>query len=207
MSPTWRRWRRPRSSGLQGEYEQLRGALTPAVRSVLDRATSSRPRRRFPDAAAFGRALTEALGVHGGPLDDLPAIENPYKGLRAFGAADAGDFFGRRAAGRAAHRPARRPAGVARTFRRRRRPERERQVERRPRRAAPGAGERRAADVGGLVPVEMTPAAHPFEQLEAALTGVAADPPTRCSTCSWRPAAFVEPSPRSFPTTRASCCW
>ena len=32
---------------------------------------------------------------HLAAMIDLPDMENPYKGLRAFGEADAADFFGR----------------------------------------------------------------------------------------------------------------
>ncbi|MGH9270651.1 MAG: protein kinase domain-containing protein, partial [Ilumatobacteraceae bacterium] len=82
-------------TGLTGEYEQVRGALPPAVRTLLDRATASDPARRYSDAATFGLALTDALGIPEIPLLDDAGVENPYKGLRAFGAADAGDYFGR----------------------------------------------------------------------------------------------------------------
>ncbi len=80
---------------MSGEYEQVRGALAPGVRAVLDRATAADPARRYADVAAFGQALTDALGAPASPLLDDTGIENPYKGLRAFGPADAGEFFGR----------------------------------------------------------------------------------------------------------------
>jgi DNA-binding SARP family transcriptional activator/ABC-type glycerol-3-phosphate transport system substrate-binding protein len=163
-------------TGLGGDYEQVRGALTPAVRGVLDRATAADPARRYSDAAAFGRALIEALGALDVPLLDDAGVENPYKGLRAFGPADAGEFFGR-----------------------------ERLVERLVARLGePGVRGRFVAVVGpsgsgkssavqaGLLPAlamgalpmsadwfctEMTPAAHPFEQLETALLRVASEAP------------------------------
>ena len=163
-------------TGVCGDYESVRGALSPAVRGVLDRATASDPARRYTDAVAFGRALTESLGVPDMPLLDDTAIENPYKGLRAFAAADAGDFFGR-----------------------------ERLVERLVARlGAPGTRGRFLAVVGpsgsgkssvvraGLVPalargalpssanwfrIEMAPAPHPVEQLDSALTRIATNPP------------------------------
>jgi ABC-type glycerol-3-phosphate transport system substrate-binding protein len=164
-------------AGLNGEYEQIRGALSPAVRTVLDRATAPDPGRRYADAAALARALIDALGTPATPVLHSAAIENPYKGLRPFGAADAGDFFGR-----------------------------ERLVERLiARLGEPGSRGRFVAVVGpsgsgkssvvraGLLPalaqgalamsaewfrVEMTPAPHPFEQLEAALVHVATEAPT-----------------------------
>jgi DNA-binding SARP family transcriptional activator/tRNA A-37 threonylcarbamoyl transferase component Bud32 len=163
-------------TGLRGDYERVRGALSPAVRGVLDRATATDPARRYSDAVAFGQALTESLGVPALPLLDDARIENPYKGLRAFTAADAGDFFGR-----------------------------ERLVERLVARLGePGTRGRFVAVVGpsgsgkssvvraGLMPalargalplsanwfrIEMTPAPHPFEQLDSALTTVATNPP------------------------------
>ena len=164
-------------SGLTGDYEAVRGALPATVRTVLDRATDRDPLRRYSSAAVFGQALTEALGVAPSELLDDAAIENPYKGLRAFAAADAADFFGR-----------------------------ERLVERLiARLGEPGIRGRFVAVVGpsgsgkssavraGLMPalaagalpmsqdwfrVEMTPAPHPFEELEAALSQVAIETPT-----------------------------
>jgi hypothetical protein len=64
------------------------------------------PRDRFDDAPALLRALHRAVGaedvvaLHTGGGDGVPADatvppRNPYKGLRAFAEADAGDFFGR----------------------------------------------------------------------------------------------------------------
>jgi hypothetical protein len=161
---------------MDGEYVQIRGALAPGVRAVLDRATDGDPGRRYHDVTTFAGALAEALGAADAmPLDDVD-VENPYKGLRAFGAGDAGDFFGR-----------------------------ERLVERLiARLGAPGKRSRFVAVVGpsgsgkssvvraGLLPavdrgalpmsadwfrVTMTPAPHPFEELEAALLRIASDPP------------------------------
>ncbi len=163
-------------TGMTGDYEAVRGALPTTVRTVLDRATDRDPLRRYSSAAVFGQALTEALGVDPSGMLDESAIENPYKGLRAFGAADAADFFGR-----------------------------ERLVERLiARLGEPGIRGQFVAVVGpsgsgkssvvraGLVPalaagalpmsqdwfrVEMTPAPHPFEELEAALSRVAIEIP------------------------------
>ena len=188
-------------TGMGGEYEQVRGALAPAVRAVLDRATAADPARRYADVAAFGRALTEALGVTGTPLLDDTAIENPYKGLRAFGRRRRGRLLRAGTTRRTAHRPPRRTRHP-RTVRGRRRAERERQVERR---CEPGCCRRWRR---GALPmsadwfrVEMTPAPHPFEELEAALAAnrVATHRP-RCSTwCSPRGRA---PRRRSRPARR-----
>ncbi len=160
-------------TGMVGPVGQIRGALTPAVRRVVDRVTGDGPGSDAVDIAAFVADLREALGA--APTGDAPIVEveNPYKGLRAFDGADADNFFGR-----------------------------ERLVERLLARLADAAG-RFVAVVGpsgsgkssvvraGLLPavraggltgdwftVEMTPAPHPFESLEDALLGVAIDPPT-----------------------------
>src|SRR4029077_5080291 len=74
-------------TGLSGDYQAVRGALPAAVRTVLDRATDVDPLRRYSNAAVFGRALTEALGVAPIAVFDDAGIENPYKGLRSFAAA------------------------------------------------------------------------------------------------------------------------
>ena len=174
---------------------------------VLDRATATDPARRYADAAAFGRALTESLGVPGMPLLDDGAIENPYKGLRAFAAADAGDFFGR-----------------------------ERLVERLVARlGAPGTRGRFVAVVGpsgsgkssvvraGLVPalaqrgaaesadwfrIEMAPAPHPVRAARGGPHSGRDRPAERAArrTPGARRAAPGGPS-RAARTTTASCCW
>ena len=104
-------------------------------------------------------------------------IRNPYKGLRAFLEADAGDFFGREAVTRgssAAARRARRGRAVPRG-----------------RRARPGSGKSSVVRAGlvpalrrGAIPgserwfvIDVLPGAHPFRELETALLGVAVEPP------------------------------
>lgn len=80
---------------------------------VIERATQKDPEQRYPDVramyAAFHEAVSGTMGVAAsGSGDELQLIEldvgvvfdpatlvNPYKGLRAFEEADAGDFFGR----------------------------------------------------------------------------------------------------------------
>ena len=164
-------------SGLFGEIVQVRGALPPPVLRVIDRATAVDADHRYRDVAAFVAGMREAFG-------DVEAVEvgtglefdNPYKGLRSFDAADADAFFGR-----------------------------ERLVERLVARLGePGSRGRFVAVVGpsgsgkssvvnaGLLPairrgalplsenwftVAMTPAPHPFEELEEALLGIAVNPP------------------------------
>lgn len=146
------------------------------VADVLARATAEDVTRRFPDATSLAAALGAALGGRHLPLI-REETRNPYKGLRSFTEADAGDFFGRDAL-----------------------------VERLLARLAEDVeGSRFLAVVGpsgsgkssavraGLVPalrggaldassgwfyVEMTPGSHPLEELEAALLRVAVNPPT-----------------------------
>jgi WD40 repeat protein/DNA-binding SARP family transcriptional activator len=66
-----------------------------AVEDVIARATAKDPAQRYGDAAAFAAALRASLA--GEPRAAAAVVEarNPYKGLRAFAEADAGDFFGR----------------------------------------------------------------------------------------------------------------
>ncbi|HWM18254.1 MAG TPA: BTAD domain-containing putative transcriptional regulator, partial [Ilumatobacteraceae bacterium] len=169
-------------TGLSGEIAQIRGALPPPVLPVIDRATDVDATMRYGSVTAFATELQAALGgVTNGhrttPTARVVDVDNPYKGLRAFGVADAVDFHGR-----------------------------ERVVERLVTRLGqPGARGRFIAVVGpsgsgkssvvkaGLLPairrgalplsdswftIEMTPAPHPFEALEDALLGIAIDPPT-----------------------------
>ena len=164
-------------TGLHGEIGQIRGALAPTVLGVIDRATADDADERYPHVSEFVAALLQALG-----RDDAIApiasveVDNPYKGLRSFDAADAADFHGR-----------------------------DRLIDRLVARlGAPGLHGRFVAVVGpsgsgkssvvkaGLLPalrrgalpqsqqwftVELTPAPHPFEALEEALLRVAVDPP------------------------------
>jgi tRNA A-37 threonylcarbamoyl transferase component Bud32 len=149
------------------------GVPAPIAR-VLERATASDPDDRYVDAEAFVGAMQAAAGAGTAPIEtDAP---NPYKGLRAFEEADAGDFFGR-----------------------------ERLVERLLARLGDaGTRGRFLAVVGpsgcgkssvikaGIVPalrqgaipgsaewfvLEMSPGAHPYEALERALLHIAVHPP------------------------------
>ncbi len=168
-------------TGMSGEIGQIRGALPAQAMSVIDCATAVDPAMRYPTVDAFVAALHDAIGptVTGreDPATDLGAdLDNPYKGLRPFDAVDSDDFHGR-----------------------------ERLVERLIGRLGnPGIRGRFIAVVGpsgsgkssvvraGLLPalrhwavplsgswftIEMTPAPHPFEELEEALLGVAVNPP------------------------------
>ena len=59
-------------TGMCGEYEQVRGALAPARARCSTGPPPPIRLRRYPDVAAFGQALTDALGVTGSPLLDDP---------------------------------------------------------------------------------------------------------------------------------------
>jgi WD40 repeat protein len=76
-----------------------RDGLPQAVDYVIQRATAKNPDERYPDMLALAADLRNALLGEKAfyPMDDDAAIDNPYKGLRAFEEADAGDFFGREA--------------------------------------------------------------------------------------------------------------
>ncbi len=79
-------------------------SLPPAIENVIQRATAKEVAERHADVMALLAEIREALRGSGPALDtaeaqtpavDVEAIENPFKGLRAFGEADADDFFGR----------------------------------------------------------------------------------------------------------------
>jgi WD40 repeat protein/DNA-binding SARP family transcriptional activator len=63
-----------------------------AVDGVLRRATDPDPAHRYEDAAGFLADLRASLGEAPIPFVE---VRNPYKGLQAFGEADAADYFGR----------------------------------------------------------------------------------------------------------------
>ena len=79
---------------------------------VIGRATAKNPQERYPDILSMlvdiRRAMqpqstvadvlttqNEHTPPHIAAMIDLPDLENPYKGLRAFSEADSADFFGR----------------------------------------------------------------------------------------------------------------
>ena len=82
--------------------------LSPAIDTVIRRATAADPKQRFPHAvalaAAFRQAVTgealeteeqKARGVDSFSAGVEQGLRNPYKGLRPFEEADSSDFFGR----------------------------------------------------------------------------------------------------------------
>ena len=71
----------------------LAGRPPPPLAEVVVRATADDPDDRFPSVRDFTAAVEIALGAPSPHADNV--VENPYKGLRAFGEADVPDFFGR----------------------------------------------------------------------------------------------------------------
>ncbi len=154
---------------------RVRPEIPPAVDLVIARATAKDAGGRFADPLEFAAAFRGAIQGTGARLAATEELRNPYKGLRAFLEADAGDFFGRDVVTR-------------------------RLVERM---AEPGASARFLCIVGpsgsgkssvvkaGLVPalrrgviagselwyiVEMMPGPHPLRELDTALLSVATSP-------------------------------
>lgn len=163
-------------SGLDGEMVQVRGALSPFVREVLDRATTFGDAPSYPDIGAFAAEMRDAVGLSDVTSTEDEDLDNPYKGLRSFEAGDAANFFGR-----------------------------ERLIERLVARlgesgtrgrfvtlVGPSGSGKSSVVKAGLLPalrkdalplsaswftVSMTPAPHPFEELEDALRSIAIEPP------------------------------
>ncbi|HUU61039.1 MAG TPA: BTAD domain-containing putative transcriptional regulator, partial [Acidimicrobiia bacterium] len=73
--------------GIRAARPDVRGA----VDTVLRRATDLDPACRYRDATGFLDDFRRAVGQEPAPAGEL---RNPYKGLRAFGEADAPDFYG-----------------------------------------------------------------------------------------------------------------
>ena len=158
--------------------------LPPALDAVLARATVKDPADRYPDVLALLADFQQAIiGVPGAlpaitsPLPaDAAGLTNPYKGLRAFGEADAGDFFGRETLVQALLTHLSMDDDLARFL----------AV------AGPSGSGKSSVVQAGLLPAlrrgglpgseqwfitAMLPGAHPLEELEAALLRVAVNPP------------------------------
>jgi WD40 repeat protein len=85
---------RPPMDGSLPSLRTLRPELPPVVGDVIARATASSPDERHESVDAFLAAFTAAAGA-GAVAETYTPAENPYKGLQAFGEADADDFYGR----------------------------------------------------------------------------------------------------------------
>ena len=154
----------------------VRPQIPRAVDEVIARSTAKDPSQRFTDVVEVAselRAAFEGIRVHRVPSGP---IRNPYKGLRAFLEADAGDFFGREAVTERLVRslaeddPAARFLAVV---------------------GPSGSGKSSVVRAGlipalrrGVIPgserwyvIEVLPGRHPMREIEAALLGVAVEPP------------------------------
>ncbi len=160
-------------------------AAHPALDAVIRRATAKDPFERHPDVPGLLGDFREAVAAES--LAALPEIshritaldeglENPYKGLRPFGEADADDFFGRETLiqellGRLAE---------------------ENDLSRFLAVVGPSGSGKSSAVKAGLIPalrrgalpgsenwfiVDLIPGAQPLEELEAALLRIAVNPP------------------------------
>ena len=167
-------------TGRSGAVDELRDELPDPVARVVDRAIAVDDSGCYASVGDLVDDLHSAFGADTAPrpetLELRTAVDNPYKGLRAFDVVDAVDFFGRE---RLVERLIAR-LGLSGT---------------RGRFIAvvgpSGSGKSSAVKAGllpairrGAVPlsgswftIQMTPANQPFEQLEDALLGVAIDPP------------------------------
>ncbi len=83
------------SLGVLTETMLTDGAVSPPVAEVLACATERPPEDRYASIDEFLEALADPMGGATEPVAIVPELRNPYKGLRAFGEADAPDFFGR----------------------------------------------------------------------------------------------------------------
>jgi WD40 repeat protein/DNA-binding SARP family transcriptional activator len=153
-----------------------RPELPREVDQVIARATAKDADDRFADilelAAAYRAVSAAGIGAPG-PASE---IRNPYKGLRAFLEADAGDFFGRESAARRLVDRLSEPVEGARFL----------AV------VGPSGSGKSSVVQAGLVPalrrgalpgserwfvVDVLPGSHPFRELESALLTVAVEPP------------------------------
>jgi serine/threonine protein kinase/DNA-binding XRE family transcriptional regulator len=200
--------------------------LPGALNAVIQRATAKSPTDRYPDVASMVVGWQHALMEDEGQkakdapllamtpsssvlrpsfesvtLTDLAVLENPYKGLRAFGEADAADFFGREAlVQRLLERLAEPGVGdqglgvgnYAEANSRTPIPHPPSSIPRFLAVVGPSGSGKSSVVRAGLIPalrrgglpgserwfvVELFPGAHPLEELEAALLRVAVNPP------------------------------
>jgi len=164
-----------------------RSGLSNSLDAVIEHATAKDPLQRYENVEGMLNDLRNALGVHlhdirsrstttqtaALPLTDL---DNPYKGLRAFGEGDAQDFFGRETLLQDLLVKLGETGELSRFL----------TV------VGPSGSGKSSVVKAGLIPalrrgalpgsenwfiIEMMPGAHPLEELEAALLRVAVNPP------------------------------
>ena len=156
---------------------EARPELPSAVDRVIARATAKDATMRFSDALELAAAFRAAVeGGAEGVTQPVADIRNPYKGLRAFLEADAGDFFGRESL----------------TQRLLRRLGQEGDASRFLAVVGPSGSGKSSVVRAGLVPalrrgalegserwyvIEVIPGSHPLRELESALLALAIEPP------------------------------
>jgi WD40 repeat protein/DNA-binding SARP family transcriptional activator len=86
---------RPPMDGPLPPVRSLRPELPPALDEVVACAAASDPHKRYESVDRFLAAFAAAVGGAAPVAETYTPAENPYKGLRAFGEADAADFYGR----------------------------------------------------------------------------------------------------------------
>jgi serine/threonine protein kinase/WD40 repeat protein/class 3 adenylate cyclase len=85
----------PPLDGPLPSVRSVRPDLPPALDEVVATATASAPSERYESVDRFVAAVVAAIGDSAPAAETFTPVENPYKGLRAFGEADAADFYGR----------------------------------------------------------------------------------------------------------------
>ena len=155
---------------------QARPDLPVGVDDVIAKATAKVVEDRFADPLELALALRAVLEGTAAAHEPVLEIRNPYKGLRAFLEADAGDFFGREAV----------------TNRLLGRLGQDDEASRFLAVVGPSGSGKSSVVRAGLIPalrrgaiegserwfvIDVHPGSHPFRELETALLGVAVEPP------------------------------
>jgi serine/threonine protein kinase/WD40 repeat protein len=155
----------------------VRPELASAVDRAIERATAKDTEARFSDALELALTFRQAIEEVARDVEPIGEIRNPYKGLRAFLEADAGDFFGREAL-------------ASRLVRRL---NEDHEASRFLAVVGPSGSGKSSVVRAGLVPalrsgaipgsdrwyvIELLPGARPLRELETALLGVAVEPPS-----------------------------
>jgi WD40 repeat protein/serine/threonine protein kinase/DNA-binding SARP family transcriptional activator len=86
---------RPPIDGPLPPVRSVRPDLPPALDEVVACAAAPAPDERYESVDRFLAALDAAVGRAAPVAETYTPVENPYKGLRAFGETDAADFYGR----------------------------------------------------------------------------------------------------------------
>lgn len=153
----------------------VRDDLPEALNEIIQKATAKEPADRYQStiemATAFRQSLSNTIDLSEGWKIDIEHLVNPFKGLRAFQEADAGDFFGRSQLIKRLLSALENQRFIAVI--------------------GPSGSGKSSVVKAGLIPVvrkgqiegsdnwyvtDMTPGAHPFEELETALMGISANP-------------------------------